>query len=189
MTTSTTGLPRKVSCDSVGLMEQEKTQEKGGALTVYEVSYLLLPSLAVEQVPAEALSVKAILTSAGGVVLGGETPVLIDLAYSMTKVVSTVRHKVSTGYFGWMKFEMTADGMEVVKKNLDADTQILRYLIIKTVKENTLLNGKMKLRKEDIKRQGGGVDSEETTAEEAPKVVKEVAPEELDKRIDNLVIV
>lgn len=165
-------------------MEQEKTQEKGDALTVYEVSYLLLPSLAVEQVPAKADSVKAILTSAGGVVVGGETPVLIDLAYAMTKVVSTVRHKVSTGYFGWMKFEMDASGMEVVKKNLDADTQILRYLIIKTVKENTLLNGKMKLQKEERARR----EDEENAVDEGREVVKEVAPEELDKSIDSLVV-
>ena len=165
-------------------MEQEKTQEKGDALTVYEVSYLLLPSLAVEQVPAKADSVKAILTSAGGVVVSGETPVLIDLAYPMTKVVSTVRHKVTTGYFGWMKFELSSEGIEVVKKNLDADNQILRYLIIKTVKENTLLNGKMKLQKEEKARRG----EEETVVEGAPEAVKEVAPEELDKSIDDLVI-
>ena len=169
---------------SLGSMEQEKTQEKGDALTVYEVSYLLLPSLAVEQVPAKADSVKAILTSAGGVVVSGETPVLIDLAYPMTKVVSTVRHKVTTGYFGWMKFELSSEGIEVVKKNLDADNQILRYLIIKTVKENTLLNGKMKLQKEEKARRG----EEETVVEGAPEAVKEVAPEELDKSIDDLVI-
>jgi ribosomal protein S6 len=176
-------LLHKAPYGSLGAMEQEKTQEKGDALTVYEVSYLLLPSLAVEQVPAKADSVKAILTSAGGVVLGGETPVLIDLAYSMTKVVSTVRHKVSTGYFGWMKFEMDASGMEVVKKNLDADNDILRYLIIKTVKENTLLNGKMKLQKEERARR-----EDEESGEELPEVVKEVAPEELDKSIDELVV-
>lgn len=165
-------------------MEQEKTQEKGDALTVYEVSYLLLPSLAVEQVPAKAESVKEILTSAGGVVVSGETPVLIDLAYPMTKVVSTVRHKVSTGYFGWLKFEMDASGVEVVKKNLDADNDILRYLIIKTVKENTLLNGKMKLQKEERARR----EEEESAVEDVPEVVKEVNSEELDKSIDDLVV-
>jgi len=130
-------------------METEKTQEKGSEMTVYEVSYLLLPSLAVEQVPAKADALKKVVTDAGGEVLSFETPVLIDLAYSMTKVVQTVRHKVNKGYFGWIKFETSKEGIEAVKKALDADNEILRHLIIKTVRENTLLLGKMKLAKEE----------------------------------------
>ena len=169
---------------SLGAMESEKTQEKGDMLTVYEVSYLLLPSLAVEQVPREMESIKESIISRGGVVLSGETPVLIDLAYPMTKVVQTVRHKVSTGYFGWIKFELSAEGIEVVKKNLDAENDVLRYLIIKTVRENTLLNGKMKLQKEERARREG----EENAEEVVPEAVKEVSPEELDKSIDDLVV-
>jgi len=165
-------------------MEQEITQEKGDALSVYEVAFLLLPSLAQEQVPAKAATIKQSLTSSGGEVLGGEDPVLIDLAYSMTKVVQTVRHKCNTGYFGWIKFEIASDGIERVKKDLDANDDILRYLIIKTVRENTLLLGKMKLAKEEKTKRV----EDEIPAEELPEAVKEVAPEELDKSIDDLVV-
>lgn len=162
-------------------MQTENIKEKEDKMTVYEVSYLLLPSLAPEQVPGKAASLKETLTKLGGAVISDEDPVLIDLAYPMTKVVLTVRHKESKGYFGWIKFEMTSDGMEAVKRAFDEHPEILRYLIIKTVRENTLLNGKMKFQKEDKRRDEEPVDA-------LPAEADAVVPEELDKSIDDLVI-
>ena len=174
----------KLHCDSLNPMEKENIKEKDDTLTVYEVSYLLLPSLAHEQVPAKAAALKEMLTSAGGAIISDENPVLIDLAYQITKVVQTVRHKATTGYFGWIKFEIAKEGIEAVKKNLDGNDEILRYIIIKTVRENTLLEGKMKLQKED------GVKKQIEDAEgDVPAVEKEIIPEELDKSIDDLVVV
>ncbi len=163
-------------------MQTEKTQEKGDMLTVYEVSYLLLPSLAVEQVPAKAEAIEKVLTGAGGVVLSGEMPVLIDLAYPMTKVVQTVRHKANTGYFGWTKFEMATEGMDEVKKALDANDEILRYMIIKTVKENTLLNGKMKLQKEDKNKR------DEESIDDLPVAVGEAIADDSEKAVEDLIV-
>lgn len=174
-------------CDTLGLMETEKIQEKGDKMTVYEASYLLLPSLAVEQVPAKVASLKEMLVKAGGELISDEDPVLIDLAYPMTKVVSTVRHKVNKGYFGWIKFEIARDidettkGIEVVKKSLDADNDVLRYLIIKTVRENTLINGKMKLIKEDKSKK-----DESSEEEVIPEVVDDLVVE--DKVLEEEVI-
>jgi ribosomal protein S6 len=162
-------------------METEINKEKGDNVTVYEVSYILLPSLALEQVPAKASSLKGVLTSAGGAVISDEDPILIDLAYPMTKVVGVERHKATSGYFGWVKFELPTEGMEAVKKAFDGDAQIIRYLIIKTVKENTLLNGKMSIQKEErIKK--------DDELSEISEEVKESSPEEVDKSIDDLVI-
>jgi ribosomal protein S6 len=172
---------------SLQSMETEKTLEKGDTLTIYEVSYLLLPSLALEQVPVKVASLKGILTSAGGQVISDENPILIDLAYPMTKVVQTMRHKCTAGYFGWMKFETTKTGIESVKKSFDMDNDVLRYLIIKTVRENTLLNGKMKLKIDSFIKKPNESFSEEVV-EEAPVAEKEATPEEIDKSIDDLVI-
>jgi len=164
-------------------METEKIQEKGENMTVYEVSYLLLPSLAVEQVPAKASSFKEMVSKAGGELISDEDAVLIDLAYPMTKVVSTVRHKVNKAYFGWIKFgiplESEADtkGIEAVKKGFDTDNDVLRHLIIKTVRENTLINGKMKLVKEEKMRIDN--DAEEVVADAVEDVVVEEKVEEV----------
>lgn len=162
-------------------METEINKEKGDNVTVYEVSYILLPSLALEQVPAKASGLKGVLTSAGGAVISDEDPILIDLAYPMTKVVGVERHKATSGYFGWVKFELPTEGMEAVKKAFDGDAQIIRYLIIKTVKENTLLNGKMSIQKEERVRK-------DDELADVPEEAKESSPEEVDKSIDELVI-
>ncbi|MEI6843255.1 MAG: 30S ribosomal protein S6 [bacterium] len=163
-------------------MEKEKkTNEKEDMLTVYEVSYLLLPSLAEEQVPAKMASIRDAVEKVGGEVISFENPILIDLAYPMTKVVLTVRTKCQKAYFGWMKFEMSKEGIEAVKKALDANDDVLRYLIIKTVRENTLVSGKMMLKKEEQ------VKKLDETADEIPP--EELStPEEIDKSIDDLVI-
>ena len=172
--------------DSLCLMENIEMRDESTADNgiVYEVSYLLLPSLAIGEVPAKVASLRDTITKAGGKVLSFEEPILIDLAYEMTKVVQTVRHKTSTGYFGWMKFEIDKEGIAVVKKALDADLDILRYLIIKTVRENTLLLGKMKIQKEERARKE---EENEEVSDEVPQ--KESTPEEIDKSIDELVIV
>jgi ribosomal protein S6 len=162
-------------------MDTENIKEKGDNVTVYEVSYLLLPSLAQEQVPSRADAIKEQMTKLGGAIISFENPVLIDLAYPMTKVTHAGRTKVSSAYFGWIKFEITSEGIEKVKKALDADNEIVRHLIIKTVRENTLLNGKMKLQKEERKREEA--EGEEVSAE----MPKEAPEEDSDKNIDELV--
>jgi ribosomal protein S6 len=162
--------------------------EKDDNMTVYEVSYLLLPSLSLEQVK-QSMALGNVFTANGGTIISGEEPVLIDLAYPMTKVVGTTRHKATQGYFGWVKFAMPKDsgkeGILSVKKVLDANDEVLRYLLIKTVRENTLLNGKMMLRK-DTKSQDGGT-PEEVVADPVD-TEGEAAPVDLDKTIDDLVI-
>ena len=150
--------------------------------TVYEVSYLLLSSLAIEQVSSKADEIKKKILSLGGDVFAGEEPVLIDLAYPMTKTVGVTRRKETTGYFGWMKFEMESGVINAVKKFLEESDIVLRFLIIKTVKENTLLNGKMKFQKENT------VKKEDELTESPEEDVKVTLPEDLDKSIDDLVI-
>src|SRR5207249_3569623 len=138
-----------------------------------------------EQVQAKADSLKESIVAFGGIVVSDEYPVLIDLTYSMTKVVGTARHKVNSGYFGWIKFEITREGIEKVKKTFDSKDEVLRFLIIKTVKENTLLNGKMIFKKEERAKK----EADDIVEEVHDEPVKERASEDLDKSIDDLVIV
>ena len=164
--------------------------EKQNGANVYEVSYLFLPSIAVEQIISKTVVLKNMLISFGAEIISDENPVLVDLAYAMTKVIHTTRHKVWAGYFGWIKFEISSEAVLSVKKALDTNDEIIRYLIVKTVRENTLLNGKMKLQKEDKVRRDEKLDEiENVLIEPVEEVVKETVPEELDKSIDDLVIV
>ena len=176
-------------------MEKEKEiTDLKDKLTIYEVSYLLLPSIDQGQVSAKTSMIHEVLEKVGGQVISQENPTLIDLAYPMTKIVQTVRHKCTKGYFGWVKFEMPKDlsampahagqagGIEKVKKDLDGNNDILRYLIIKTVRENTLVGGKIILKKEESPRKNENILDDIPLGEPATQ-------EEIDKSIDDLVIV
>jgi len=180
-------LPLWGNYDSLYFMEKELIESaenlNDSALEVYEASYLLLPTLSQEQVPGKVASIKEAIASLGGTLVSDEDPILIDLAYSMTKVVQTSRHKANQGYFGWVKFEIAKSSINQVKKFFDNNVDVLRHLIIKTVKENTLLNGKMKLKSEDKTKR-----EEDPMTGEALATTEEVPAEELDKTIDDLVV-
>ncbi|MEY4602282.1 MAG: hypothetical protein RL292_223 [Candidatus Parcubacteria bacterium] len=164
-------------------MEKETTipskiAPKTDSSKIYELGYILVASIPEEKIALEVASLKDLLTTNGAEVVSSEDPILIDLAYSMTKVVAAQRQKYSRGYFGWVKFEGEPEALAAIKKVLDLSSTMLRYLIVKTVRENTLLNGKMVLRKEE---------REEVMAEEAIETEALDVPE-VDKVIDDLVI-
>ncbi len=157
-----------------------KKAPKTDSSKIYELGYILVSSLPDEKIADEVASLKDLLVKNDADVISSEDPILIDLAYSMVKVVSTERQKYGRGYFGWIKFEGEAATLEAVKKVLDLSPTMLRYMIVKTVRENTLLNGKMVLRQEE---------REEVMAEEAIEGDVPLEVPEVDKAIDELAIV
>ena len=165
-------------------MEKENTKlskaaNKTDTSKIYELGYILVSSLPDEKIAEEVGSIKTLLAKNGAELVSSEDPILIDLAYPMVKVVSAQRQKYSRGYFGWVKFEGEPEALSEIKKALDLSTTVLRYMIVKTVRENTLLNGKMVLRKEE---------REEMAPEEVGDEVLAESAEVLDKSIDDLVI-
>ncbi len=147
---------------------------------VYEVGYLLLPSISEEQLPDHVSEIKKLIDAGEGVLISEENPKFRHLAYEMTKLIGTRNEKFTSAYFGWIKFEMTGENLLTLKAKLDAYQEVLRYLVIKTVRENTFMSNSL-----DVKDE-----KEEITPESvlADIVDPQVAPvEELDKSIDAMV--
>ena len=168
---------------SLGFMEKVETLEKEGGVQVYELGYHIVSTVAEENLPKEVETLKAIILKDGGSLVSEGEPKLINLAYPMTKSVADSKKKFTTAYFGWLKFETKSELMPAIKKAVDANPNVLRYLLIKTVRENTMFTPKLTVRtpaKEEV----------------APKVKKSVktketkaaSVEELDKTIDELVL-
>jgi len=105
-----------------------------------------------------------------------------SLAYSMTKVTSNVRKKFNTAYFGWTKFTMNSQKVLELKKHLDLDPNFIRFLILKTVKENTIA-AKRFVRGESYHR----ISTPKKSA--GNEAVVPINKEEIDKEIDALVAV
>lgn len=147
-------------------------------LRVYEVGYLLLPSIPEEKVPDEVSIIKEHIARLGGVILSQEEPRMRTLAYEMVKPVGTRNERFKSAYFGWVKFESMPDGAVELKKVFDLSPSVLRFILIKTVREDTVSYAK---REEEAQAQ----EAERLAAVESAGVAS--SGEELDKSIDELV--
>ena len=161
-------------------MENEDKNEVDGR--IYEVGYLLVPVITEENLPAEYGNLKEMVSSMGGNIIADEMPRFIDLAYEMAKDVENKRSKFNTAYFGWIKFEMDPESLSKLKDSMTLSEKIIRFLIIKTVRENTIASRKpMDRRGEFMKKKPAGVKGDEAPAPEINK-------EEIDKQIDAMVV-
>ena len=148
---------------------------------VYEIGYLLVPTLPELDVPVTVGNLKELISSLDGIAISDEMPKMLNLAYPMVKVVANVRNKFKTAYFGWVKFTMDSDKILKLKKRLDLDPNFVRFLILKTVRKNTI-NAKRFVRGEMTYRK---TKTERNVNEKAVPINKE----EIDKEIEAMVAV
>ena len=111
----------------------------------YELGFNLVPTIPEQEVAAQVDVLKALIEKANGTVGAIGNPEFIDLAYQMEKNVGSKRSKYSQAYFGWIKFEMTPESMETLKKSLDSVNELIRYILVKASVENTIVFKKPKV--------------------------------------------
>ena len=164
-------------------MEKEESLELEKELKVYEVGYLLLPYVQEADLAREVDLIKTAIADAGGVVFSDENPRLMNLAYPMSKVFNNKKTKFENAYFGWIKFDGDPKFAGKLKKAMDLNPNVLRFIILKTVRENTIARKPAAA----FTRISKPVTKEEVKAAEGTP--KEVINEEtLDKTIEELVI-
>lgn len=147
---------------------------------VYELGYHLVPTLAVEQIAAASGAVRGMIEQISKDIIAEELPVFIDLAYTVVKTVDHKNKRFDNAYFGWIKFEATPESIATLEEALKKDDNVLRYMVVKTIKENTFIAKKFtpaKMKEEEVAA------VEEVAAEVTPEA-EEVA---IDKAIEELV--
>ena len=160
----------------------QTTKEGQEGLKVYEIGYIFVSSIPEEKVADETTRLKDVLTKAGAEVIAFEDPTLRPLAYTMIKKIHGTNHRFTEGYFGWVKFEISATEIEAVKKALDLNENVLRHLLLTTVKENTYLG---KITPTEAVEQS--LISPAITATTAPAGAVAATVDEMDKSIDDMV--
>lgn len=105
---------------------------------VYEIGYHFLPILGNDKLSTEEEKLRKLIAKFGGLVIQEESAHMINLAYPIDKIIDNKRNTFSQGYFGWIKFDITPEEVEKLKEELDKLDSLLRYLLIKTVREDTL---------------------------------------------------
>jgi ribosomal protein S6 len=160
--------------------------EKETEMTVYECGYLLVPTITVEGLPEEVAKLKAPVEQAEGVIFDGAEPTLIDLAYPIAKGEAGKRNRYNRAYFGWFKFELAPGQMASIKKAADQNLHVLRYLLIKTVRDSA-----MAPRRALLEKPGEPIPQPKAQETIKPLVHHEeqvaISEEELNKSIEKIV--
>ncbi len=162
-------------------------------VAVYELGYHILSSITDENLPAEVGKIKAIVEKKGGIFISEEFPVTTRLTYTMERNFGGKKEKYDTAYFGWVKFEVLSSEINDIKNELDANENLLRLLIINTVRENT------RVPKHVLLASNEGSDkpvkptfTKKVKEKESPKIkepaIKASIDEEIDRTIEELVV-
>lgn len=147
---------------------------------IYEVGFHIVPTVPEDGLGARVTAIRDVIESNGGHVIADEYPKHMELSYPITKVVSNKRALHRSAYFGWLKFEVDPASMKAIEGALKKDDYLLRFIVVKTVRENTMVPKKILQQK----RSEEGEPKGEVKVEEKPIL----SAEELDKTIEDLVI-
>jgi ribosomal protein S6 len=158
---------------------EDKTKDLGD-IQVYELGYHILPTVPEEDLQGEVSKIHSFISGNDGMVISESNPTLKQLAYDVDKKIDTKSLKFNKAYFGWIKFEMDRSKVLDLKSKVEAMTNVLRFLIIKTVKESTISIVKTPAYKKEK-------ESEVVTEKDSVEKVQ-IDEKELDKSIDELVV-
>ena len=139
-------------------------EAKKEGITVYELGYLILPSIPEEKLTEVVASIKKVVAKEGGVEIDGEAPFKQDLAYSMSKTIGASRYVVSDAYLGWLKFEIEPAKVLAVKTGVEKIEEVLRFLLVKAPRETTVTLAKARAVVEEVEEKE---ESEPVPTEEA----------------------
>ena len=116
-------------------MDEENNE---GRAEIYELGYHIVSSVAESDLPQEVNAIKSFIEEKGGIIISDEFPKIKPLFYTMYKAVNGAKKHYNSAYFGWIKFEINSDNIPAVEKVFKNDNDVIRFLLISTVRENTL---------------------------------------------------
>ena len=173
--------------------ENESVMDEG---KVYEISYILDGRLDESRAAEKAEAFKKDIASLVGSFISEETPYVRELSYEMIRVVNNVNVRFNEGYFGWVKFELTPSKVEELDKKLKLDEEVVRFLVLKTVKGNDIFTEDIAVMKSDPTIAAAFVKEEvetlaevaniDTTTEDIDAEIPEEVKKELDTEIENI---
>ena len=145
---------------------------------VYEVGYHIISSVAMDHLGERVTAIRDVIEAVGGMMIADEYPKQMELAYPILKVASNKRLIHHSSYFGWLKFDVEPKGAKMIKEKLETDDYILRFILVKTVRENTMVPKKV------LQQKISDDNKPEVKIEEKPVMTEA----EIDKTIEDLVI-
>lgn len=162
-------------------MKEENLKDNDN-MEIYEIGYHLMPILSEEEVSKELSKIHSLLSENEASLIAESAPTMRQLSYAIGKKIETKINKFSKAYFGWIKFETQKSKIEMINKVVKENQNILRFIIVKTIRDNTLYVPKAPV----FKKENHSEEKENKNKEETEK--PEISETEIDKSIDELII-
>jgi len=170
------------------------TKETKEGSKVYELGFHIAPIVGEENVAHEVSEIRNLLDGIKAEVISEDFPRLVTLSYPLGKMIKGTKRSFKEAFFGWVKFEADADKVAELHAAVEKLENVLRFLLIKTVRDNTLYGPKFATKeqikgiakKEGVVEGPAADESQYSTLPEKEK--QDLTPEELDKTIDDLVV-
>ncbi len=165
--------------------EKEKTTEDPREPKVYELGFLLVPTIAEEGLLSEVSALKEKIGKHGGTCIAEEFPKKIALTYRMAKEEGGKKIWYDNAYFGWVKYGLASVDAEEISEALKKTPSVLRHLLIKTVRESTLAPKRPAYVRQETPKTEGKTGVRRMEKEKEKPAMTEA---ELDRTIEELVI-
>lgn len=160
--------------------EADSSADVSSQPIIYEVGFHLVPTIAEDGVGAAVEKIRKIIGDDAEFISEGY-PSKMNLAYVIERAAQGKREKYGEAWFGWIKFAQTRAKVPAIEAALNASRDVLRSLIIETVREDIVAPKARAVFSSD--RLEGETIKAPKAAEEKAAPVSEV---ELDKSIDAL---
>ena len=155
-----------------------------GEEQIYELGFHILPTVPEEKLQGVVSRLEDSITENKGSIISEEFPKMRVLSYEIKKRVETKYLAFDKAYFGWVKFETLPDSIDKIKKDIESNQDILRSIIVKTVKENTIHTPKSPI----IMRENNIEEIKIPKYEPIRAEKAEISEAEIDKSIDELLV-
>lgn len=106
-------------------------------LRVYEVGYHIVPTVKEEDVETVVSTIRGFIERSGGSFIAEGAPSMIRLSYPMFVHNRGKNVEHDRSYFGWIKFESSAEVARSLEETLGKDREILRSIVFRTLRADT----------------------------------------------------
>ena len=145
---------------------------------LYEIGYLLRENLKEEDVLSFLEKLRNAIVDKGGLITSEGENKKQTLAYSIKNE--------KTALFNWIKFSTKPESIKEIKEYLNKQTSLLRFIIIKTAKEEPLVIRKIKPPKIQTKKPLGLLTPKTLEEKKIDTETTKIKEEEIDKKIEEL---
>jgi len=166
--------------------EIEKEISEDEEPKVYEVGFHIVPTIAEDDISPAVNTIRDLIESVKGVIISDGNPSLVKLAYPMDHIVANKKSIFDSANFGWIKFQTLAENVATIKDGLEKNENVFRFIIIKTVRENTLARKPAFRAKKSTPATNSDLSTDTAKKEKVKK--EDISEEEVDKAIEELVV-